>query len=443
MPILLSMEKDVSDVFTAYKRLEKRFAVTSHFGEVTYDSPVNFRESAKHPRHRWIEYKEGYSPSFVKCFIDRFCSNPKRKTLLDPFCGVGTTILQACFMGHRGIGFDVNPLAHFIAKTKCISFRRSDFSEFDRAVRMFDNSKLAKRGVLPPNETVRSYFEPAYLDALLRSKEYFIGIENERIQSLFKLAFLSIIETFSTHRKAGNGLKRKTRVGYRQISEVPIQSIKKSIIHRLEIYRQDLHAFPKINGAEFVLGSSLDLGCINGGLKFNAVLTSPPYMNCFDYSKIYICELWMGDFFKNKNCQKKFRDASVRSHVHATWAERNDQCGSNTVEKIIYPILSKKKMWSAKIPSTIRGYFRDIGKFFSIARDYLSAGDPMGFVVSNSAYAGVPIATDLLLAEVGEKYGFRCEEIETYRHIVPSSQQFNAIDDKKYFRESLVVFKKV
>jgi Mg2+/Co2+ transporter CorC len=73
----------------------------------------------------------------------------------------------------------------------------------------------------------------------------------------------------------------------------------------------------------------------------------------------------------------------------------------------------------------------------------LNIGAPIGFVVSNSFYGGIIIATDLLIAEAAKKNGYLMEEIVSYRKIVPSSQQFNKILNNHFMRESLVVFRNV
>jgi len=41
--------------------------------------------------------------------------------LLDPFCGSGTTILEAHRLGINAVGFDLNPLAVYISRAKMLS----------------------------------------------------------------------------------------------------------------------------------------------------------------------------------------------------------------------------------------------------------------------------------------------------------------------------------
>lgn len=443
MPTALQINCGKYQIYNEYNQLAKRIKITERLNFVTYDSPVNFNAAKNYSRHRWIQYKEGFSPSFVRDYFKRYVVNSKEGLILDPFAGVGTTVIEACLMGLGGVGLDVNPLAHFVSKTKALSLKNDQLNFLNNEILRFQRSKMLRIATLPDNNTVQSYFHQQYMEALLKVKAYYNSIEENSVRDLFKLAFLSLIETFSTHRKAGNGLKKKTRMSYPVFVGTPIEQVKEMMVERLSMFRDDLQKSPCVNNAKFIRGSCLELIEKESNLQFDAVLTSPPYMNCFDYSKIYMCELWLGDFFYGANCQREFRAASIRSHVHATWEERNEPYGSRIADELIYPYLNGKELWSNKIPETIRGYFRDIGKLFSLLEARVKKGAPIGFVVGNSTYGGITIATDLLIAEVAQRFSFECERIEIYRRIVPSSQQYKEAEDRDLFRESLVIMRKV
>ncbi|MDX1940292.1 MAG: hypothetical protein SFU99_07060, partial [Saprospiraceae bacterium] len=134
---------------------------------------------------------------------------------------------------------------------------------------------------------------------------------------------------------------------------------------------------------------------------------------------------------------------SLRSHVHATWPERYSYLSNELVDGYIRDILDQQDLWSTKIPSMLSGYFKDMGQLLSLLGDRLAPGARAGFVVSNSFYGGVPIATDLLLAQTAAKLGYKTVGIDVYRGIVPSSQQYKLIEDKYFMRESLVIVEKI
>ena len=89
-----------------YQIIESEVKIIDHISHVTYDSPVNFNESMKSPRHRWFPYKEGFSPGFVEGFLRQHCSKPN-SNIIDPFTGVGTTLIEGAKLGHNLVGFEV------------------------------------------------------------------------------------------------------------------------------------------------------------------------------------------------------------------------------------------------------------------------------------------------------------------------------------------------
>ena len=148
-------------------------------------------------------------------------------------------------------------------------------------------------------------------------------------------------------------------------------------------------------------------------------------------------------FFQQKADQTLFREQSVISHVHYRWKERNVAYKSSVVEDMIIPTLKQQDLWSANIPSMLSGYFSDLGKCLYNISHNLNYGATIGFVVGNSVYGGVPIATDIILAEIAEKLGYRCQEIRIYRKVIASSQQMVLLteEEKHFVRESLVILK--
>ena len=95
-------------------------------------------ENKNRPIHRWIPWIAGYSAHFVDDVIDAF-SGPAIKgehspLVLDPFAGVGTTMVQAMFHGCRSVGFEINQYAALAARVK-VNSRLIDLMELDLTMR--------------------------------------------------------------------------------------------------------------------------------------------------------------------------------------------------------------------------------------------------------------------------------------------------------------------
>ena len=82
-----------------------------------------FMANRNAPVHRWVPWVAGYSKHFVADALARFA--PQSGVVLDPFSGVGTTLVEADLAGHEAVGFEINPYAAFASRTKLKAHRAS------------------------------------------------------------------------------------------------------------------------------------------------------------------------------------------------------------------------------------------------------------------------------------------------------------------------------
>jgi DNA modification methylase len=401
-----------------------------------FNTPVNFKQAKSSPIHRWYTYKEGFSPFFVRQFIERFKTSDQN-VVFDPFGGIGTTVVESTLLGFNAFSNDVNPLSNFIAKVKAEHYSKNDLSDLENEKKKIYNHSFQTKNNPPDNETVSSYFSEITLDSVLKVQAYIDTLKNEKVRNLIFITLLTILESISTHRKDGNGVKRKKNFK----CDFSLDKITELLINQIDLFIFDIKNSHFKNKSIIQSQSSFDEYTLPQ--KADLVITSPPYANCFDYSKVYLVELWFGGFFKSKVDQKNFRESSIISHVHYKWNIRHQDFGHSLINKEIYEYLSKQNLWDRKIPQMLVGYFNDIGKVLFELSKNLNNGATVGFVVGNSVYGGVPIATDILLAEIGVKLGYELIGIESYRTLTSSSQQQKIIreQEKKFLRESLVILK--
>jgi site-specific DNA-methyltransferase (cytosine-N4-specific) len=70
--------------------------------------------------HSLHPYPAKFPPQLPKTILSRFAR--KGQTVLDPFCGSGTTLVEARLLGYNAIGVDVNGLSSLLSKVKATSF---------------------------------------------------------------------------------------------------------------------------------------------------------------------------------------------------------------------------------------------------------------------------------------------------------------------------------
>jgi hypothetical protein len=67
--------------------------------------------------HDWYRFVLSFPPHLVRDYIQKFGLNQK-STVLDPFCGTGTTLVEAKLAGMNAIGLEGNPFPHFASSVK-------------------------------------------------------------------------------------------------------------------------------------------------------------------------------------------------------------------------------------------------------------------------------------------------------------------------------------
>ena len=289
----------IQDLRKYYTSVERRVKPSGNITG-TYTTPVNFKESLNCPIHRWYAYKEGFSPSFVKGFIQQYSTAPTN-IVFDPYGGVGTTVLAANELGYEAYSLDVSPLGNFASRVKNAKYTKADLKRLQETISRFSSYEPNFDDKYGISKTVISYFHKETYDAIVGVRNFVDTIPESKIKDIFMLALLSDIESVSTHKKNGNGVKKKVHPPL----PTPYHAFKELIISRLNVFVGDICNLNKTTKNQIVDGSCIEDYRLPK--KADIVLTSPPYANCFDYSKVYLVELWLGGFFKSQEDQQRFR----------------------------------------------------------------------------------------------------------------------------------------
>ena len=67
--------------------------------------------------HDWYRFILSYPPHLVRDYLEDFGLDGSH-TVLDPFCGTGTTLVESRLNGIKAVGLEANPLAHFASSVK-------------------------------------------------------------------------------------------------------------------------------------------------------------------------------------------------------------------------------------------------------------------------------------------------------------------------------------
>lgn len=423
------------------------------FSGSSFRNQVHFQNASQAPVQRWFRYREGYSTQLVNAFIKELKITGN---VFDPFSGSGTTLLAARTTNLNSFGIDVNPISVLVAKAENENYSNAEIENISFEIK---NLKLLTRS----NKIFQTSFDLAdkvfnyeILQSLLQLKFHVKEISNEKTQNLFFVAWLAIIEEVSNIKKEGNGIKYKNRKrtpnGYINIDkdiwekqvfpENKFNFVKTKLEKHLEMILSDIknnygncEKQPKI-----FKGSCLEFDKLFSD-KIQFTFFSPPYCNCFDYFEIHKVDLWLGDFVSKKEEFRLLRNTGFRSNTNSLNHKPINYKNEN-LENLI-SLFDSKRLWNTRIPCVVRGYFDDTHTLLSKLYQQTSKCGYVGIVVGNSAYSGVIIPSDVLIANIAKEIGFKVKGIFVTRHLTTSSQQKQELEVlKNYLRESIILLEK-
>jgi hypothetical protein len=108
-------------------------------------------------------------------------------TVLDPFCGSGTTLLEAQLLGRKAIGFDINPLAALISSVKTTEIDPELLLGWEYRLSQGNHRKANHTSETP--ELLNYWFKPYAIQELSRLLYTINQIDDSAIRDFFRLCF--------------------------------------------------------------------------------------------------------------------------------------------------------------------------------------------------------------------------------------------------------------
>jgi len=169
-------------------------------------------------------------------------------------------------------------------------------------------------------------------------------------------------------------------------------------------------------------------------------------LNSFDYSDIYRPELFLGKFVNSNAELALIRKSTIRSHVQTGWELPDRSSFGPIFANVIMEIKARSMdLWDRRIPTMIQAYFEDMERILLRLRQLALTEAEVWIVVATSAYAGVEVPVDFIIAEIAERSGWFLSEVGVVRHLRSSGQHINTLGDgikrTLHLRESVVILR--
>lgn len=423
------------------ERLDR--ALYDHFADKFQLEPalsralVSFQANKGRATYRWFKFKEAFSAALVEYLLEKY--GLARGTILDPFAGSGTTLFAASARGLHAHGIELLPIGQQIIATR--KLLQSEFTAADlAALRRWAEEKpwASSNDCVPLNEL--RITSSAYPAETREAIERFLGAcqrENERVQAVLRFVLLCVLESVSYTRKDGQYLRWDHRSGRRQgkkrFDKGTILTLGEAIRIKIEEVLSDLQPqggqlsfFPaeELHG-EIVLygGSCLKVLPGMAADSYDAIVTSPPYCNRYDYTRTYALELALLEIDEAgiSALRQQMLSCTVENRakdlllMNPPWESAIEAADRQPLLQAILVYLDKQRALGTLnnngIPRMVRGYFYEMACVIQECARVLRAGAPLLMVNDNVRYAGASISVDMILSAIAEEIGFRTESI--------------------------------
>jgi len=422
---------------------------------ITY--PVDYEEKNSHKNklnisdrmfHDWYRFVLSYPPQLVRKYILDF-GLTSSDLILDPFCGTGTTLVEAKLQNIPSIGIEANSFVHFASSVKINwDIDSSELLKIAIEIRHNTLKEFAKQNITDtPSENVDSIFN---LRGLNPEQEKIVLKKSISPIPLHKsLVLLDQINKFKKTDYCkyfiiafGNALVYKFS-NLRFGPEVGVGKIKEDTIvvdtwfAQMEKICHDLSLVDtqKFASAEAIFSDARNLKKLLNGRKVSAVITSPPYPNEKDYTRTTRLESVILGFVNNKDELRKLKKTLLRSNSRGIYKGDDDDKyvkGFSEIQNIANEIeerrieLGKTSGFEKLYHKVTKLYFGGIAKHLIELQDILRPGAQLAYVVGDQAsFLRIMIPTGRLIAEIAETLGYELVRIDLFRTRFSTATKMN------------------
>ncbi len=407
------------------------------------------------PIHRWIPWIAGFSAQFVDDAIASYLPKAGRKPhlILDPFAGVGTTLVEAVKAGHDSIGYEINPFAALAAKAKlqCLEVPPQDFraevQAFRAAMQRFEIQidriwiEAGEEGVsalaqpfqqLKPEtfkSRVRFFSAPIEAEFLFAMARIAVLLAPER--ALFRAALGATMVSFSNYSYEPS-LASRPGAGKPLIDNA---SVVTPVCRKLEEMLTDIEWARQNYGYKWLMcrREIVERSYFESQLpkaSVSLVVTSPPYMNNYHYVRNTRPQLyWLG--LINNGSSHALEEASfgkfwqtVRQGPRIDVEFESDNA-LQLIDALRVKNPDKGYYGGTGWANYVSTYLNDSSRFISKLGTHLRPGGHAVIVVGNSIIQGIEFRIDQLMAEMAANEGLAVEDI----HVVRTKRVGNSIID--------------
>ena len=390
------------------------------------------------PAHDWYRFVLSFPPHLVRDYAQRFGLGVNSR-LLDPFCGTGTTLVEAKKLGVPSCGIEAVALSRLAASTKVnwtpdpdALLRHAELVA-EKALALLAADGISDEPVTTPDRNVQLQSLPPETTKLL-FKNSISALPLHKVIVLREVLTAHRDDALWDHQLLALARILPTEVGNLRFGpEVGVGRIKRDApvvsawLARVRTMAKDLRHLQEIDGtpAVAIAGDARRIGQHIESKSIDAVITSPPYPNEKDYSRTVRLESVLLGYLHNRADLQALKRGLVRSNTRGVYRNDNDDTwvsDNDRVNRIASAIearrieLGKNSGFERMYHRVTKLYFGGMARHLISLSRVLKPGARLAYVVGDQAsYLRVMIRTGQILAEIAETVGYELESIDLFR----------------------------
>lgn len=372
---------------------------------------ATFKGGRHEPLHGWYPWLEGYSPSFVESVIGSYC--PTAKSVFDPFGGTGTTPLTASRLGKKAYYTEINPVLQFLTTSKVIALQLRDRDRTELADEIKELADTLDERIDASRQDTQlwqthnaafgdsEFFDSDVFADVLRCRALIddIGYVSPLTDRFLTIAVLRALIPASRLIRRGD-LRFKTE---KELARGRVD-LRDEIREVLAVMARDIEDLSPIESPPvLLLENAKNLDRIPAH-SFDAVITSPPYLNGTNYFRNTKVELWFLRCLKEQADLARFRFRSMTVGINDVTVGKPIGEMPSCVASVVKAL--EVDAYDVRIPRMVACFASEMHAMLQAMAGHTRKDGTIIIDIGDSAYAGVHVPTDKFIAESLDTAGF-------------------------------------